>query len=90
MTKAYNLKVRGIVQGVFFRKSTANKAAALGISGTVCNCADGSVEIFAEGDEENLTQFIAWCHIGPQNAKVEAVDIHEQPLKNFRGFIVTH
>ena len=62
----------------------------LGIHGFVRNCEDGSVEVFAEGKNDQLKMFIDWCRHGPKRAKVEGIDINEQPLKNFRGFIITH
>lgn len=88
--KAYSLRIHGLVQGVFFRKSTREKALDLGIVGFVCNCNDGTVEVFAEGKEEPINQFIEWCRVGPKGAKVEKIDIHERPLKNSQGFIITH
>ena len=65
-------------------------AIKLGIVGFVCNCSDGTVEVFAEGNEEPIIQFIEWCRIGPKGAKVEKIDIHERPLKNSQGFIISH
>ena len=86
---AYNLKIHGLVQGVYYRQSTVEKALELGIKGTVRNCVDGTVEVVAEGDPEKIKMFIDWCHLGPRGAKVESVDINEQPLKNFSNFIIT-
>lgn len=85
---AYSLHIYGLVQGVFFRKSMREIAIKLGIVGFVCNCRGGSVEVFAEGKEEAINQFIEWCRIGPKGAKVENIDIHEQPLKNSQGFVI--
>jgi acylphosphatase len=78
------------VQGVFFRKHTREKAIELGITGSVRNCKDGTVEIFAEGTVEQIKTFIQWCRTGPEKAKVDLLDIHEQPLKNFPAFIIIY
>lgn len=88
--KTYKLSIKGVVQGVYYRQSTQQKAMELGIKGTAKNCDDGSVEVFAEGDEENLNQFIKWCHEGPRDAKVERIDIHEESLKNYKEFSIIH
>jgi acylphosphatase len=77
------------VQGVYFRQSTLEKALELGITGTVCNREDGTVEILAEGSKEQMKNFIDWCKVGPRKARVDRIDINEQPLKNFTGFIIT-
>ena len=86
MKKALQLKIKGIVQGVFFRQSTVEKARELDITGWVRNCEDGSVEIEAEGDENLLRVFEQWCHRGPRNAKVDDVITNEAPTKDFIGF----
>ena len=72
--KRVKIKVYGIVQGVFFRATTRDVARKLGLKGTVRNVADGSVEIIAEGPEENLNELIKFARKGPSSARV--YDIH--------------
>ncbi len=48
------LRVTGFVQGVGFRYTTKHVAYKYDISGTVKNLDDGSVEIHAIAEEENL------------------------------------
>ncbi len=67
-------RVRGRVQGVFYRASTCDRAAELGLVGWVRNCADGSVELEAEGPREQVDQLIAWCRRGPAGARVSGVE----------------
>ena len=50
--KGLHLLIFGTVQGVFFRKSTQQKALALGLVGWVRNRKEGTVEVYAEGEEE--------------------------------------
>lgn len=66
--------VRGRVQGVGFRWWTLAQAQRLGISGTVRNCADGSVEVLARGSDEQLAELRELLEHGPDLAMVEAVD----------------
>ncbi len=86
--KSIRIIVHGMVQGVFFRKHTQEKAIELSINGSVRNCSDGTVEIEAEGNEESIQKFIAWCNHGPSRAKVTHIDMHEQGLKNYSVFAV--
>jgi acylphosphatase len=44
----------GTVQGVGFRYRAQEFANALAVKGTVQNCADGSVELIAEGRESAI------------------------------------
>lgn len=86
--KALQLHIHGRVQGVFFRKHTREKGQELGLSGTVRNCGDGSVEVNVEGSEKELSEFVQWCHHGPSRAEVLKVDIHETKLKNYKDFVI--
>ena len=70
------IKVYGKVQGVFFRHFTVGKANELGVKGFVLNASDGTVEITAQAPEENLNDFISWCHHGPERARVDKVETH--------------
>ena len=83
-----NIKVKGTVQGVFFRASTRLKAIELGIKGFVENQTDGSVYIEAEGSKEQLDKFTEWCKMGPEMAFVENLSIKEAPLINYLDFII--
>lgn len=69
------LMIEGRVQGVFFRASTVEQAARLGAKGWVKNCADGSVELVAEGKKKDLNALIAWCYQGPPGANVRNVRV---------------
>jgi acylphosphatase len=80
--------VRGRVQGVFFRKSTVETAVRLGLSGWVRNRRDGTVETEAEGPEEAVEAFLAFCREGPELARVEEVLVAHHPPRGDVGFKV--
>ena len=81
------IEITGRVQGVFFRKSTKQKADALGIGGFVENCDNGSVYIEAEGNTEALETFIQWCKQGSELANVkDVVVLKYEKLKDFDCF----
>jgi len=86
--KHYNIRVHGEVQGVFFRASARTHAQALDISGFAQNENDGSVYIEAEGEEENLKQFVEWCHRGPERAVVTSVQVDESAFQGLSSFEV--
>lgn len=67
--------VYGTVQGVGFRYSTLQVAQDLGVTGFVRNQADGTVEIVAEGSDDQLNALIDWAHRGPSAAQVTQVDV---------------
>ena len=74
----YRVVVTGRVQGVGFRASCVDVARALGVVGSVRNAHDGNVVVEVEGSERIVTEFLAWCRVGPQFAHVSNVDITAQ------------
>ena len=79
--------VRGMVQGVGFRFFTEHVARLGGVGGWVRNRYDGSVEIEAEGDDEELDAFLREIRKGPRMSRVDDVVLQDaEPLgeKEFR------
>lgn len=84
----YNIIVWGKVQGVFYRQSAQERARQLDIKGFVQNKPNGSVYIEAEGREEALQDFVAWCKRGPASAVVSCVEVTESEIKGFLDFTI--
>ena len=70
---ALHFKITGQVQGVGFRYSMCKEARRLRLAGWVRNCADGSVEAVAAGDEESLRRVAQWAQRGPPGSRVDEV-----------------
>jgi len=66
--------VNGRVQGVWFRDSTRRKALQLGLSGSAVNRPDGSVEVIASGDPENVKALCDWLWEGSAMSEVRSVE----------------
>jgi acylphosphatase len=84
----YDIRVSGKVQGVFFRAGARAEANRLGLHGFVRNDEDGSVRAEAEGDRQNLDEFLAWCRQGPPHAQVDRVDASAGEVRGYQGFHV--
>ena len=74
--------VYGRVQGVFFRQSTVEMARAIGLTGRVRNCPDGTVAAIFEGDRDKVKEAVAWCHQGPPAARVSNVQVDWQKSRD--------
>ena len=84
-----HLKITGRVQGVYYRASMLQEAQKLGLTGWVMNRSDGAVEALAEGSKAKLDELIAWCHRGPDGARVSTVEAKWQGATNsFVGFAI--
>jgi len=80
--------VHGMVQGVGFRYSTQHEAQRLGLTGYARNLEDGSVEVLACGEAEQVERLLAWLKAGgPRSARVERVlSEPHQPTKTWNDF----
>ena len=78
--------VSGRVQGVFFRASARDEARRLGVSGRVCNLADGRVEVWVHGAPQPVAAFCKWLHTGPPHAEVSAVQCEPCQFEVHAGF----
>jgi acylphosphatase len=67
------VRIRGKVQGVWYRAWTVEAATARGLRGWVRNRRDGSVEAFFAGDTAVIEEMIALCRIGPPLARVDSI-----------------
>lgn len=85
------IKVKGKVQGVFFRAHTQEKASRLGLTGWVRNTEDGGVETIAEGGRKALEDLVSWCREGPPAAVVKSVDVEWLKASGeFKGFMISY
>lgn len=85
-TEARRYRVRGRVQGVGFRFFVERVAGDLRLRGWVRNCADGSVEVLAEGELEVLDRFEEALRRGPRMARVDQVISEPAPVENLTSF----
>ena len=73
-SKVVTVRIRGRVQGVWFRSWTAEEASSRGLSGWVRNRADGSVEALFAGPIAAVDEMLAACRRGPPMAAVSGVE----------------
>ena len=70
-------EVFGRVQGVNFRRATAERAQRLGVQGWVANTESGSVKGEAVGDRAAVEAFQRWvAKEGSPHSRIERADVH--------------
>jgi acylphosphatase len=67
--------VHGRVQMVGFRAFVIRHAGDAGLSGTVRNQPDGSVETVLEGPRADVERMVELLRQGPTHARVERIDV---------------
>lgn len=88
--RAELITVFGKVQGVFYRKSTQEKAKKIGLKGWVRNKEDGSVEICAEGSSVQIEELKVWCKKGPEEAVVKDLISKSTEVQFYKSFEIEY
>jgi acylphosphatase len=83
--KSVHIFVEGRVQGVGFRYFVKQLAEENNITGWVRNRYDDRVEITAQGNDNDLDQFISAVRAGPPSAQVTNLDLHWDDSKTRFG-----
>ncbi|KAI0667112.1 acylphosphatase isozyme Ch1 [Trametes maxima] len=87
--RTVDFRVKGKVQGVFFRVFARDTAQQLGVVGWVKNDPAGDVIGTAQGKEDALAKFKEALHQGPPHATVTSVEFtNDASLERvkFQGF----
>ena len=81
--------VHGRVQMVGFRAFVIHHAGDAGLSGTVRNEPDGTVEAVLEGPAHAVERILDLLRLGPSHARVERVDVeYSDPTGNLPAMMV--
>ena len=84
---AVHISVYGEVQGTGFRTWTKEQADKLNLSGWTRKASDGSIEIFSQGEEEKINEFVSICWDGPNMAFIDEVLVKDtNPDDSFSVF----
>ena len=90
MKKSIRLYVTGTVQGVFFRAFIKENAERYNVKGFVRNLDDGRIEIFLEGNSEDVNKVSALCKKGPKHSMIRKIEEKPERFQDFKGFKVLH
>jgi acylphosphatase len=82
-----SVRIRGRVQGVWYRGWTVDEAERRGLRGWVRNRRDGSVEAVLCGPQAVIDDMIEALWSGPPAARVESVDRSAVEAFTGRGFV---
>jgi acylphosphatase len=87
MTVCQRVIYTGRVQGVGFRYTTRHLAQGYAVAGYVRNRPDGSVEMAAEGEPEEVRRFLD--AVDAQMAGcIEDRKLHDEPPAGYKGFVI--
>ena len=90
MKKSVRVYIQGITQESFFKLFVKDNAEKLNVKGFVRGLEDGRIEIFLEGDSNDVNKMIELCSKGPKHSKIMKVQIKRENFQGFRLFKILH
>ena len=90
MKKSVRLYITGTVQGVFFRAFVKENAERYNVKGFVRNLEDGRLEIFLEGNVNDVNKMIELCRKGPRHSEIRKVEEKKEHFQDIKNFKVLH
>lgn len=79
--------VKGLVQGVFFRRTVKEHASDLSLSGYAKNLPNGNVEICLQGKKSSLEAFLKRVQQNPGNGRIDDLSYSFSSIeKHLHGF----
>ena len=86
MKKALRLFLTGNMQGIFFNEFLKKNAQEFKVNGFMRHREDGRIEIFMEGQSEQVNAFAEICKKGPKYASVRKIEEQDEKLQDFKEF----
>ncbi len=90
MKKSIRLYIKGTVQGIFFRSFIKENAEKYNVKGFVRNLEDGRIEVFLEGNSDDVNKMVELCKTGPKHSQIRDVEIKSETFQGFNNFKVLH
>ena len=90
MKKSIRMYVDGVVQDVFFRGFIKENAERHNVKGFVRNLEDGRVEIFLEGNNEDVDKVVELCKKGPKHSQIKGIEMRDEKFQDFKTFKILH
>lgn len=90
MKKSVRIYISGTVQGVFFRMFIKENAERYNLKGFVRNLEDGKIEVFLEGENDEVDKMIELCKKGPKHSQIKDVQVKPERFQDFKVFKILH
>lgn len=86
MKKSVRLFITGNLQSLFFRQHIKENADINNVKGFLRNREDGKVEIFLEGDVQDVDEMIKVCSTSPKFSTIRSVEQRDEKFQEFKDF----
>ena len=90
MKKSVRVYIEGTVQGIFFRGFVKENAERHNVKGFVRNLEDGRIEVFLEGNNDDVDKMVELCRTGPKHSDIKNVEVKPEKFQDFKTFKILH
>mgnify|MGYP001586672628 FL=1 len=90
MKKSVRIYIEGTVQGIFFRGFVKENAERHNVKGFVRNLEDGRIEVFLEGNNDDVDKMVELCKKGPKHSDIKNVEVKPEKFQDFKTFKILH
>jgi acylphosphatase len=90
MKKSVRLYINGTMQGIFFQQFVKENAERYDVKGFMRNLEDGRIEVFLEGNIDDVKKMIELCTKGPKHAQIKSVEEKNEKFQDLKNFKVLH
>ena len=88
MKKSVRIYLTGNMQSMFFKQHMKETADKCKVRGFLRNLEDGRVEIFAEGNIDDVNTFIELSKVGPQFVTIRNFEVKDERFQDAKDFKV--
>lgn len=88
MKKSKRLVLTGNLQSLFFEQFIKENAVKLGVRGYLRKLDSGKLEIFIEGNVDEVDEMVSICKRGTQHTQIRNVDEKTEKFQDFKDFKV--
>ena len=75
---------------MFFRAFVKENAERHNVKGFIRNLEDGRIEIFLEGNSDDVNKVAELCKKGPKHSIIRKIEEKPEKFQDFKGFKVLH
>ncbi len=90
MKKSIRLYLTGTFPNLFYLPFVKENAEKIGVKGFIRTLEDGRMEIFIEGNFEEVKKMIELCKKGPKHTEIKSVEEKDEKFQDFKSFKVLH
>ena len=88
MKRSVRIHLTGNMQSMFFKQHMKETADKCKVKGFLRNLEDGRVEIFAEGNFDDVNSFVELTKSGPKFVTIRNFEIRDEKFQDIKDFKV--